>query len=110
MDSIIYMITFVLFCIALFISYKFLGKNSTQDILNKTNLIIQYAGEFVAWAKQFQSSLSGNEKMDLVVQKLIDIANKNDIDITELEIKAIAQQAYDTMKNTEESIKNKSSE
>lgn len=110
MEAMVYMITFILFCVALFISYKFLGKTSTQDLLNKTNLIIQYAGAFVAWAKQFQSSLSGNEKMDLVVQKLVDIANKNDIDISELEIKAIAQQAYDTMKNTEELIKNKSSE
>lgn len=110
METLAYIITLIIFCVIFYIAYRFIGKNSTQDILNKTNLIFQYAGAFVAWAKQFKSTLSGSEKMDLVVEKLIDIANKNDIDITEIEIKAIVQQAYNTMKNAEESIKNKSSE
>lgn len=104
MDPLYYIITYCIIVIALILSYKFLGKNTTQDILNKTNLIIQYAGAFVAWAKQFKSDLSGNEKMNLVVTKLIDIADKNNVDIDEEEIRAIAQQAYDNMKNTEKII------
>lgn len=105
MEYITYFITWVIIIVAVAICYKISGKNSTQDILNKTNLIMQYAGAFVSWAKQFQSSLSGNEKMNMVVEKLIEVADKNDIDISELEIKAIAQQAYDFMKNRDEIVK-----
>lgn len=105
MEYITYFITWVIIIVAVAICYKISGKNNTQDILNKTNLIMQYAGAFVSWAKQFQSSLSGNEKMNMVVEKLIEVADKNDIDISELEIKAIAQQAYDFMKNRDEIVK-----
>lgn len=105
MESIVYLVTWIIIVIALIIVNKTLGADSAKDVVMKTSLIIQYAEAFVSWAKQFKSNLSGNEKMDVVTEKLINVADKHDIDISEEEIRAIAQKAYDTMKNKDEAIK-----
>lgn len=105
MESIVYLVTWIIIVIALIIVNKTLGADSAKDIVMKTSLIIQYAEAFVSWAKQFKSNLSGNEKMDVVIEKLTNVADKHDIDISEDEIRAIAQKAYDTMKNKDEAIK-----
>ena len=41
---------------------------------------------------------SGPEKMDAVVEKLKEVAERYDLDISEDEIRAIAQRTYDTVK------------
>ena len=105
MESIVYLVTWIIIVIALIIVNKTLGADSAKDIVMKTSLIIQYAEAFVSWARQFKSNLSGNEKMDVVIEKLTNVADKHDIDISEDEIRAIAQKAYDTMKNKDEAIK-----
>ena len=105
MESIVYLVTWIIIVIALIIVNKTLGADSAKDVVMKTSLIIQYAEAFVSWARQFKSNLSGNEKMDVVTEKLINVADKHDIDISEEEIRAIAQKAYDTMKNKDEAIK-----
>ena len=105
MESIVYLVTWIIIVIALVIVNKTLGADSAKDVVMKTSLIIQYAEAFVSWARQFKSNLSGNEKMDVVTEKLINVADKHDIDISEEEIRAIAQKAYDTMKNKDEAIK-----
>lgn len=105
MESIVYLVTWIIIVIALVIVNKTLGADSAKDVVMKTSLIIQYAEAFVSWAKQFKSNLSGNEKMDVVIEKLTNVADKHDIDISEDEIRAIAQKAYDTMKNKDEAIK-----
>ena len=105
MESIVYLITWIIIVIALVIVNKTLGADSAKDVVMKTSLIIQYAEAFVSWARQFKSNLSGNEKMDVVIEKLANVADKHDIDISEEEIRAIAQKAYDTMKNKDEAIK-----
>lgn len=69
-----------------------------QDITAKINIIIQYADKFVSWAKYFMKNSSGSEKMNEVVKQLKAIADKYNLDISENEIKAIAQKAYDKMK------------
>lgn len=101
-SSVIYFVTWLIIVIALFIINKTLGADSIKDVVTKTTLIIQYAEAFVSWAKQFKSELSGPEKMDAVIKKLSDIADKNDINMTKEEIRAIAQKAYDDMKNKED--------
>ena len=105
MESIVYLVTWIIIVIALIIVNKTLGADSAKDVVMKTSLIIQYAEAFVSWARQFKSNLSGNEKMDVVIEKLTNVADKHDIDISEDEIRAIAQKAYDTMKNKDEAIK-----
>lgn len=106
-NQIIYLIIWVAIFIGIIIINKTSGNSyqETKDMVVKTNLIMQYAEAFVAWAKQFKSDLSGKEKMNAVVTELLEIADKYELDISETEICAIAQQAYDTMKNKEESIK-----
>lgn len=105
MDSIAYIIAWVIILIAFIIITKIFGSNTAKDIFMKTNLIIQYAEAFVSWARQFKSDLSGKEKMNAVIEKLTDVANKYGINITEEEIRAIAQKAYDSMKNKDDVIK-----
>ena len=105
MESIVYLITWIIIVIALVIVNKTLGADSAKDVVMKTSLIIQYAEAFVSWARQFKSNLSGNEKMDVVIEKLTNVADKHNVDISEEEIRAIAQKAYDTMKNKDEAIK-----
>lgn len=105
MDSIAYIIAWAIILIAFIIITKIFGSNTAKDIFMKTNLIIQYAEAFVSWARQFKSDLSGKEKMNAVIEKLTYVANKYDIDITEEEIRAIAQKAYDSMKNKDDVVK-----
>lgn len=87
------------------IGYLVLTRNSSPetitDITTKINLIIKYADAFVSWAKQFMDHKTGSEKMDAVVAQLRLIAIRYNIDMSEEEIKAIAQKAYDNMKAKE---------
>lgn len=73
-------------------------KDTILDATSKMELIVRYADTFVAWARQFLQDKSGSEKMDEVVSQLSIIAAKNGIDMSETEIQAIAQKAYDSMK------------
>lgn len=74
------------------------AKDTILDATSKMELIARYADMFVAWARQFLQGKSGSEKMDEVVSQLSTIAAKNGIDMSETEIQAIAQKAYDSMK------------
>lgn len=92
--------------IASFIISKFLTKNSNasnivNDIVQKTDLVTKYADSFVSWAKQFLSTSSGSEKMDEVVNKLTELAEQLNLEVTETQLRAIAQRAYDSMKAEE---------
>lgn len=79
-------------------------KDTITTVTNKINLIVQYADQFVSWAKQFLQDKSGPEKMDEVIVQLKKIVERYGIDITEEEIRAIAQKAYDTMKAQEKIV------
>ena len=100
--SIIILIVQLVILIASFLVGKYVLPNISKETITavtaKFNLIVDYADKFVAWAKQAMSKSSGEEKMNAVVNELIKIADKNKIDISEVEIRAIAQKAYDAMK------------
>lgn len=72
-------------------------QETIDQVTSKVNLIINYADKFVSWAKEFCKDKTGPEKMDEVVKQLTGIAERYNIDITEDEIRAIAQKAYDAM-------------
>lgn len=93
------------FIIGRYINSNKVSEETFSDITAKINLIIGYADAFVSWAKQFMSKNTGEEKMNEVVNQLSIIAKRYNLDISETEIKAIAQKAYDSMKNKEESSK-----
>lgn len=68
------------------------------EIESKIALITTYAESFISWAKQFMKKDAGSVKMDEVVNKLIIISDRYNLDITEEEIRAIAQRTYDRIK------------
>lgn len=107
MDTIIITVVELIVLVVAFLIGRYvvpkISSDAIADITAKTSLIVTYADKFVAWAKQFLSSSTGSEKMEAVVEKLAEICQKYDIDMTEDELTAIAQKAYDSMKAGEES-------
>ena len=68
-----------------------------QDVTAKVNLIINYADKFVSWAKYFMKDSTGKDKMAEVMKQLKNIAERYNLDISDDEIQAIVQKAYDSM-------------
>ena len=103
-NMIILIIEFAVLAVSIFIGRNIVSKVSADDItntVNKINLVIDYADKFVSYAKQFMQEDSGEQKMNKVVGLLKSVANKYNVDISEVEIRAIAQKAYDNMKLSE---------
>ena len=89
-----------------FIVGKFILPNMSQQSLNNISqaliIINQFAASFVKWAKQFMPNNTGEEKMSAVIDQLSVICDKYKIDMTDDQLKAIAQSAYDKMKAQEQ--------
>ena len=81
-------------------------KETIQDITAKFDLIVNYADKFVEWAKYFKKNATGAEKMSAVVEQLKVIADRYNIDISEEEIKAITQKAYEQMMKGQQEAEN----
>ena len=97
MQSIIYYSIMLIIAIVCFL----VGKYITPQIPKETIDTIQdWAKKFVVWAQQFLKEESGPEKMDIVVSKLSEIAKANKLNLTEDQIRAIAQFAYEEVKGT----------
>ena len=92
---------FIILETILILGYFIFTRNSSpetvSDITAKINIIISYADAFASWAKQFMSKNSGTEKMNEVVNQLKIVADKYNINMSETEIRAMAQKAYDNM-------------
>lgn len=84
--------------IAAFIIGKYVFPNIPKSVTEKLNTLSAWAAQFVVWAKQFMQSQSGEEKMAAVVQKLKEIADEAGLEVTEDQLRAIAQSAYNAMK------------
>ena len=84
--------------IAAFIIGKYVFPNVPKSVTEKLNTLSAWAAQFVVWAKQFMQSQSGEEKMAAVVQKLKEIADEAGLEVTEDQLRAIAQSAYNAMK------------
>jgi ATP phosphoribosyltransferase len=67
------------------------------------SLIANFADKFVVWAREFMKDSKGSEKMEEVVKQLEQIAEKYNITMTEDQLKAIAQTAYENMIGTTKS-------
>ena len=99
------LITLIALVISFVIGRYILPKmNMTTDTaLKNLQIIEKYAAAFVIFAKEFYGELSGEDKLNEVVNKLKTIAENNCIDMKEEDLKAIAQKAYTEMKKGEES-------
>ncbi|MBQ0067577.1 MAG: hypothetical protein KBS60_05305 [Phascolarctobacterium sp.] len=72
-------------------------KEYIPEVVENLTIIERWAAKFVVWAKEFQKDKPGKEKMNAVVEKLKEIADAAGLDITEDQIRAIAQTAYEAM-------------
>lgn len=102
--SAIFCIIEAIFLIAAYLIGKFVTNNpkippeTIESVTSKICLITDYAEAFIIWAKHIMSKSTGAEKMDTVVEKLKVISDKYDLNLSEDEIRAIAQRTYDTIK------------
>ena len=96
--QLLFLIIQIAFLIGAYLIGKSIPKETMQDVAAKIEIIIQFADKFVSWAKYFMKDATGSEKMAEVVRQLKGIAESYDIDVSEEQLTAIAQKAYDTMK------------
>lgn len=98
MDNVIYTgICFAVTVVA-FLAGKYIFPKIPQDVKEKLATLSTWAADFVVWAKEFMKSSSGEEKMAAVVEKLEEVAKEMGWTVTEDQLKAIAQSAYNAMK------------
>ena len=84
--------------VAAFIAGKYVFPNIPKNVMDKLTTLSQWAAKFVEWAKEFMKQKTGEEKMAAVVEKLKEIADESGIEVTEDQLRAIAQSAYNAMK------------
>lgn len=84
--------------VAAFLAGRYILPSFTKDVTNKLNVLAQWADKFVVAAREFMKTSSGAEKMDKVVEQLKAIAKEAGLNVTEEQLKAIAQSAYEAMK------------
>lgn len=77
---------------------KYVFPNLPKNVTDKLTTLSEWAAKFVEWAKEFMKMKTGQEKMAEVVEKLKEIAKEAGIDVTEDQLRAIAQSAYNAMK------------
>lgn len=84
--------------VAAFVVGKYVFPNLPKNVMDKLTTLSQWAAQFVVWAKEFMKKQTGEEKMAAVVEKLKEIADEAGIEVTEDQLRAIAQSAYNAMK------------
>jgi len=97
MDNVIY--TGVMFALTLagFLLGKYVFPKIPADVTEKLTSLSAWAKEFVVWAKDFLVDKSGEDKMAEVIKKLQEVAAEAGWNVTEDQLKAIAQSAYNAM-------------
>lgn len=99
MDSkTLFTIIYAVVTVAAFLAGKYLFPKVPQDMKDKLATLAEWAAKFVIWAREFLDKKTGAEKMAAVVEQLKRIADEAGIDVTEDQLKAIAQAAYEAMK------------
>lgn len=98
MNEVIYAAIYFGITLGAFLLGKYVFPKVPQDVKNKLGTLSAWAAEFVVWAREFMKSKTGEEKMAAVVEKLKEIAAEAGLEVTEDQLKAIAQSAYEAMK------------
>lgn len=76
---------------------KYVFPNVPKNVSEKLQELSGWAAQFVVWAREFMKTSSGKEKMDKVVEQLKKIADEAGLKVTEEQLRAIAQTAYEAM-------------
>ena len=98
MDNIIVLAIQLAVAVAAFALGKYVFPNIPKSVSKKLQELSGWAEQFVIWAREFMKSASGKEKMDKVVEQLKKIADEAGLKVTEEQLRAIAQTAYNAMK------------
>ena len=99
MDSkTLFTIIYATVTVAAFLVGKYVFPRVPQDMKDKLVILADWATKFVVWAREFLDKKTGAEKMAAVVEQLKRIADEAGIEVTEEQLKAIAQAAYEAMK------------
>lgn len=97
MDNIIVLAIQLAVAVAAFALGKYAFPNIPKSVSEKLQELSGWAEQFVIWAREFMKSASGKEKMDKVVEQLKKIADEAGLKVTEEQLRAIAQTAYEAM-------------
>ena len=81
--------------VAFFVLGKFVFPAIPKD---KLAIITSWAEKFVVWARDFFAETEGELKMKMVLEQLRIVAEQYGLVITDEQLEAIAQTAYDSMK------------
>lgn len=96
--SIIVMVISCIVTVAAFCVGKYIFPQLPADVQDKLFMLSEWAAQFVVWAREFKKTETGKQKMAAVVDQLKQIAAERGIEVTEDQLKAIAQSAYEAMK------------
>lgn len=98
MDNVIYAAVYFAVTLGAFLIGKYVCPNIPKSVTDKLGELSEWAAKFVEWAKEFKKDKTGEEKMAAVVEQLKKIADEAGLNVTEDQLKAIAQTAYNAMK------------
>lgn len=101
MNEVIYAAVYFTVTLGAFLLGKYVFPNIPKTVTNKLAELSEWAAKFVEWAKEFKKDKTGEEKMAAVVEQLKKIADEAGLNVTEDQLKAIAQTAYNAMKARE---------
>ncbi len=96
--EVIFSIIYCLVTVGAFCAGKFIFPKIPASVKDKLVDLAEWAAKFVVWAREFLKMESGEKKMAAVVEQLKQIAAEAGIEVTEEQLKAIAQTAYEAMK------------
>lgn len=97
MENIIYQAAALLVSIGAFLLGKYVFPNVPKTVAAKLRELAAWADKFVVWAREFRKQDSGHDKMEMVVEQLKAVAKEAGWDVTEDQLRAIAQTAYENM-------------
>ena len=97
MENIIYNAVLLLISIGGFLLGKFIFPNVPKSVADKLRQLAAWADKFVVWAREFRKQDSGTAKMEMVVEQLKAVAKEAGWNVTEDQLRAIAQAAYENM-------------
>lgn len=97
MNDIIMQAVALLVSVGAFLLGKFVFPNVPKSVADKLRQLAEWADKFVVWAREFRKQDSGPAKMEMVVEQLKAVAKEAGWNVTEDQLRAIAQAAYENM-------------
>lgn len=98
MGNITVLVIELVVAVAAFAFGKWVVPNVPESVIDNLMTLEEWAAQLVRYAREFLSDKTGKKKMEKVVEMLAEIAKKAKIEVTEDQLKAIVQTAYEEMK------------